>query len=316
MTLRHTVPPEARGERLDQHLSRTFPELSRSRIQALIDEGHVRVDGRPPKGSARARGGELIEIDVPAPVPATPEAEDLPLTILYEDKDLVVLDKAAGMVVHPAAGNWQGTLVNALLYKVKDLQGVGGELRPGLVHRLDKDTTGCLVVAKNERALTALQASFKSRDVNKLYLALVHGVPAPAEGRIETLYGRHPIHRMRFTGKVREGKRAETGYRVLETFGTSAALVEVNLLTGRTHQVRVHFAELGKTGHPLLGDELYGGTRRTKDRLAAEAQALLGRQALHAWRLSFPHPRSGKLLAFEAPVPADFEGALERLREA
>jgi 23S rRNA pseudouridine1911/1915/1917 synthase len=310
-SLHHTVPPEARGERLDQHLSRVFPELSRSRVQALIDEGQVRVDGRVPKGSARVRGGEQIEVVIPPPVPTTPQAEDLPLSILVEDRDLVVLDKAAGMVVHPAAGNWQGTLVNALLHKVKDLQGVGGELRPGLVHRLDKDTTGCMVVAKNEKALAALQAAFKSREVSKLYLALVHGVPSPPEGRIETFYGRHPIHRKRFTGKVKEGKRAETAYRVLETFGTSAALVEVNLLTGRTHQVRVHFSELG---HPLLGDELYGGTKRTKDPVAAAAQELLGRQGLHAWRLSFPHPRTGKALSFEAPVPADFERGLESLR--
>lgn len=310
--LRHVVPPEARGERLDQHLSRTFPELSRSRIQALIEEGNVLVDGRPPKGSARVRGGEQVEVNVPPPVPATPLAEDLPLDVLFEDRDLIVLDKAAGMVVHPAAGNWQGTLVNALLHRVKDLQGVGGELRPGLVHRLDKDTSGCLVVAKSERALTALQAAFKSRAVDKRYLALVHGVPKPAEGRIDTLYGRHPIHRKRFTGKVKTGKRAETVYRVTEAFG-EAALVEVELLTGRTHQVRVHLSELG---HPLLGDELYGGVRRAKSDRVKEAQTALGRHALHAWRLSFPHPRTEKMLSFEAPIPADFARALEILRRA
>ncbi|HSP77572.1 MAG TPA: RluA family pseudouridine synthase, partial [Myxococcaceae bacterium] len=198
----HRAPPEARGERMDQHLSRVFPELTRSRIQGLIEAGHVQVDGRPAKASLRLKGGELLSLHIPAPVPALPVAEELPLSVLYEDKELVVVDKAAGMVVHPGAGHASGTLVNALLHRVKDLAGVGGELRPGIVHRLDKDTTGCLVVAKHEAALVALQKAFKTRAVEKTYLALVHGQPKQAEGRIETLYGRHPVHRQRFTGRV------------------------------------------------------------------------------------------------------------------
>jgi 23S rRNA pseudouridine1911/1915/1917 synthase len=304
----HRAPPEARGERLDQHLARAFPGLTRSRIQGLIEAGHVLADGRPAKASSRLRGGELLAVHVPPPVAALPAAEALPLEVLHEDRDLVVVNKAAGMVVHPGAGHASGTLVNALLHRVKDLAGVGGELRPGIVHRLDKDTTGCLAVAKNEQALVALQKAFKTRTVEKTYLALVHGHPK-AEGRIETLYGRHPVHRQRFTGKVKEGKSAVTVFRTRELF-EGAALVEVDLLTGRTHQIRVHLAE---SGHPLLCDALYGAGRKAKGR-AAEAQAQLGRQALHAWRLGFAHPRTGKPLKLEAPLPEDLVACMRVLR--
>jgi 23S rRNA pseudouridine1911/1915/1917 synthase len=293
---------------VDQYLARAFPDLTRSRIQGLIEAGHVLADGQPAKAARRLRGGELLSLHVPAPVAAVPLAEELPLAVLHEDKDLVVVDKAAGMVVHPGAGHASGTLVNALLHRVKDLAGVGGELRPGIVHRLDKDTTGCLVVAKNEQTLVALQKAFKTRAVQKTYLALVHGSP-PAEGRIETLYGRHPIHRQKFTGRVKDGKQAITLFRVLESFD-GAALVEVDLLTGRTHQIRVHLSE---AGHPLLCDALYGAGRKAKG-LAAEAQERLGRQALHAWRLAFAHPRTGKALDLEAPIPEDLAAALTLLR--
>ncbi len=305
----HLAPPEARGERLDQYLSRVFKDLTRSRIQGLIEAGHAQVDGKPAKVALRLKGGERLSLQIPAPVPALPVAEELPLAVLHEDRDLVVVDKAAGMVVHPGAGHASGTLVNALLHRVKDLAGVGGELRPGIVHRLDKDTTGCLVVAKHETALVALQKSFKTRVVEKTYLALVHGQPKHAEVRIETLYGRHPVHRQRFTGKVKEGKPAITVYRVREQF-EGAALVEVDLLTGRTHQIRVHLAE---AGHPLLCDTVYGAGRKAKGH-AEEAQEVLGRQALHAWKLSFPHPRTGKVLHVEAPLPPDFTAALKVLR--
>jgi len=304
----HRVPPKARGVRLDQHLAQLHAELTRSRLKALIAAGNVRVDGRPSKPSHRLRGGEELTVEIPAPVPAAPQPEELPLAVLHEDADLVVLDKAAGMVVHPGAGHARGTLVNALLHRVTDLAGVGGELRPGIVHRLDRDTSGCLVVAKNERALVALQRAFKGREVQKTYLALVHGAPW-GEGRIETRYGRHPVHRRKFTGRVKEGKPALTLWRVVEPF-EGAALLEVDLKTGRTHQVRVHLAE---AGHPLLCDALYGGGRRAKGRVQ-EAEEALGRQALHAWRLSFPHPGTGERVAFEAPIPADFQAALSILR--
>lgn len=306
----HVVPAEAKGERLDQRLTAAFPDLTRSRIQSLIEEGRVLSSGRAlTKPSLRLRGGEALTLELPPPVAAEPVAQDLPLRVLYEDGDLVVLDKAAGMVVHPAAGHADGTLVNALLHRIRDLAGIGGELRPGIVHRLDKDTSGCMVVAKNDATLTALQSAFKGREVKKTYLALVHGQPPKDEGRIETLYGRHPIHRKKFTGKVKLGKSAVTLYRVLERYD-GAALVEVDLQTGRTHQVRVHLSELG---HPLLCDALYGGARKSKGPLA-EAQAALGRQALHAWKLSFPHPRTKKPLEFEAPQPAELTRALEILR--
>ncbi|MBX5482511.1 MAG: RluA family pseudouridine synthase [Myxococcaceae bacterium] len=306
----HLVPAEAKGQRLDAVLATSFPDLSRSRVQALIDEGRVQVDGRVvAKPSVRLRGGETLTIDVPAPKPAEPIAQELPLTVLYEDADLIVLDKAAGMVVHPAAGHTDGTLVNALLHRIRDLAGIGGELRPGIVHRLDKDTSGCMVVAKNEATLHALQAAFKGREVKKTYLALVHGVPTPEEGRIETPYGRHPVHRKKFSGRVKSGKPAMTHYRTLETFD-KASLVEVDLETGRTHQVRVHFAE---RGHPLLCDALYGGARRATGAVA-EAQKALGRHALHAWKLSFTHPATHQPLTFEAQLPEDFARALQALR--
>jgi 23S rRNA pseudouridine1911/1915/1917 synthase len=222
--------------------------------------------------------------------------------VVHEDRHVLVLDKAAGMVVHPGAGHTSGTVVNALLHHVKDLRGVGGELRPGIVHRLDKDTSGLLVIAKHDEALRALQAAFKSRAVKKTYLALVAGQP-PAEGTFRTLHGRHPRQRQRFTGKVRQGKSAVTHFRVTERFGARAARVEIDLETGRTHQIRVHFSE---AGFPLLGDELYGGRR-------ARQPAVISRQALHAWKLSFAHPDTGQALSFTAPVPRDFRQAARAL---
>ena len=218
------------------------------------------------------------------------------------------------MVVHPGAGVESGTLVNAVLAHCPDLQGIGGELRPGIVHRLDKDTSGCLVVAKDERALTLLQAQFKAHSIDKRYLALVHGDPG-AEGRFDTLHGRHPSDRLRFTSHLARGRQAVTEWRRLERF-EGASLVEVAILTGRTHQIRMHF---GEAGHPLVCDALYGGTRQEKrlarsDSPLARAVQCLGRQALHAARLAFDHPVSGERLAFEAPLPDDFLGALAALR--
>jgi 23S rRNA pseudouridine1911/1915/1917 synthase len=312
----HRVPPEAAGERLDRWLAGLHQELSRARLQSLIDEGHVLVDGAAARSAKKLRGGESIEVAIPDPVPAEPEAQELPLSILHEDGDLVVLDKAAGVVVHPASSVKDGTLVNALLFHVRDLGGIGGELRPGIVHRLDKETSGCLVVAKHERALVALQAAFKERVVDKRYLALVHGVPASAEFTLDTEYGRHPTDRIRFTTKRPTGRtrRAISHVTVVERFAT-ASLLEVQLETGRTHQIRVHLSE---AGHPLLADALYGGTKREAKLPPADparlAAAAIGRQALHARVLAFPHPRSGERLRFEAPLPADFSAALVALR--
>jgi 23S rRNA pseudouridine1911/1915/1917 synthase len=235
-------------------------------------------------------------------------AQDLPLAVLYEDEDLVVLDKAAGMVVHPARGTPHSTVVNALMHRL-----ASSLPRLGLVHRLDKDTSGCLVVARTDRALQALQAQWKGRTVEKVYLAVCHGALA-SQGRLDTPYGRHPRDRTRFTGKRDAARRAVTEWRVLERFGDDATLAEVRLDTGRTHQIRVHLAE---AGHPLLGDAVYGGVRRERRApagLAARAAAAAGRQALHAARLTFDHPRTGRRLSFEAPLPPELRRALELLR--
>ncbi|HEY6106120.1 MAG TPA: RluA family pseudouridine synthase [Anaeromyxobacteraceae bacterium] len=298
------------GLRLDVAVARLAPDLSRARVQRLLADGRIRVDGRAAKASSRLRGGERVEVEVPEAGPSGLLAQDLPLRVLYQDEDLLVLDKASGMAVHPARGTPHSTVVNALLHRL----GAGPGSRLGLVHRLDKETSGCLVVARTEAALRALQASFKARKVEKTYLALCHG-RLPAEGRLDTPYGRHPRERTRFTGRARAGRRAVTAWRVAERFGDAASLAEVALHTGRTHQIRVHLAE---AGHPLLADATYGGRRREARlpaghpaRRAAEA---LGRQALHAWRLAFDHPRTGALATFEAPLPEDFRRGLEILR--
>jgi 23S rRNA pseudouridine1911/1915/1917 synthase len=299
---RLTVSAEHQGERVDRYLALHLPEVSRARVQALISAGRVTVDGALVKPSARVLGDQVIEVDVPAPVSAVPQAEALPLTVLHEDADVLVLDKAAGMVVHPGAGHASGTLVNALLHHVTDLSGVGGELRPGIVHRLDKDTSGVMVIAKHEVALVALQRSFASRTVEKIYLAIVAGHPAP-EGTFRTLHARHPTQRRRFTGRLKTGKPAVTHYRVLERLADTS-LVEVRLETGRTHQIRMHFFE---AGHPLLGDPLYSAR-------ASSTRPDVPRLTLHAHRLGFVHPRTKKAMTFVAPLPADLQRVLEGLR--
>ena len=298
------------GQRLDVAVARLLPDLTRARVQRLIEEGRIRVEGRLAKASARLRGGERVEVELPGPEPTGLLPQDLPLRVLHEDPDLLVLDKAAGMAVHPARGTPHSTVVNALLHRL----GEGPGSRLGLVHRLDKETSGCLVVARTEAALRALQAAFKARRVEKTYLALCHG-RLPSEGRLDTPYGRHPRERTRFTGRVQAARRAVTTWRVAERFGDAASLAEVTLHTGRTHQIRVHLAE---AGHPLLADAAYGGRRR-EERLspshpARRAAEALGRQALHALRLAFDHPRTGRRVSFEAPLPEDFRRALEALR--
>jgi 23S rRNA pseudouridine1911/1915/1917 synthase len=306
------VEPGDAGKRLDQLLAARLPQLSRSRIQALIEEGNVAVPGASAKASLRARDGWRIEVRIPAPRKSTLVAEEIPLPVLYEDDHLLVIDKPAGVVVHPGAGVTSGTVVHGLLAKVRGLAGIGGEERPGIVHRLDKDTSGCLVVAKTEPALRGLQASFKERSVEKRYRALVHGNP-PQQHTLDTFFGRHPVDRKRFSSKVRTGRRAVTSFRVVER-AASVALLDVELHTGRTHQIRAHLAD---AGWPLLGDALYGGVRR-EARLARDAPArlaaqALGRQALHARVLGFEHPLTGMKVVCEAPLPEDFRLALRLL---
>jgi 23S rRNA pseudouridine1911/1915/1917 synthase len=244
------------------------------------------------------RAGDAISLHEPEATPSTTAAEEIALDVLFEDEDLIVINKPAGLVVHPAAGNWQGTLVNALLHHCTNLSGIGGEQRPGIVHRLDKETSGCLVAAKNDFAHQNLAQQFAGREVTKIYLALASGRFAQATGEIEAAIARHPIHRKKMTVvESTRGRAARTSYRVLQEL-LAGTLVECTLHTGRTHQIRVHLKHIG---HPLLGDEVYG---RRGD---------FQRQMLHAWKLGFSHPRSGEWREFEAPVPADFEEALGRL---
>jgi 23S rRNA pseudouridine1911/1915/1917 synthase len=300
------------GLRLDVAVSRLAPSFSRARVQRLVAAGLVRIDGRAAKPASRLRGGERIEIEIPPPEPSGIVPQDLPLHVLHEDRDLIVLDKRAGMVVHPARGTPHSTVVNALLHRLGGDAAGGG--RVGLVHRLDKETSGCLVVARNDEALAALQAQFQGRTVEKLYLALVHG-RLPDEGRLETPYGRHPRDRKRFTGRA-GSRKAVTEWHVVERFGDRASLAEVRIHTGRTHQIRVHLAE---AGHPVLADASYGGSRREarlppRDPVRRAAEAI-GRQALHAWRLAFRHPRTDRLRRFEASLPEDLRAALDVLRK-
>jgi 23S rRNA pseudouridine1911/1915/1917 synthase len=303
-----TVGPAAEGQRLDQFLAGQELPHSRSQIKRRIDEGEVQVNGAAAKAARRLRAGDRVTFSPPPPAPATPQAEAIPLQVLHEDAHLIVVVKPAGLVVHPAAGHAAGTLVNALLHRCRDLQGIGGELRPGIVHRLDRDTSGVMVVAKDEPTLLGLQAQFKRHTLRRAYVALVDGVLAADAGRFETLYGRHPVHRKRFTTKVTAGRTAVTNWRVLERLA-GATLVEARLETGRTHQIRVHFRE---HGHPLVGDRVYG--RPARDPAVRAAAAALGRQALHARELGFRHPVTGAELHFETPVPADLQAAIDALR--
>ncbi|MCA3305991.1 MAG: RluA family pseudouridine synthase [Roseomonas sp.] len=301
------APQEAAGQRADRFLADAIGSLSRSRVKALIVEGHASRDGAPLKEPAEAiRAGALYALEIPPAIPALPEAQDIPLTILYEDRDLIVLDKPAGLVVHPAPGNQDGTLVNALLAHAGDeLSGIGGEKRPGIVHRLDKDTSGVMVAAKTELALRRLSESFAERDLERHYLVLCWGLPEPLEGEINAPIGRHPADRKRMA-VVERGKPAITHYKVLRSWGTSCALISCRLQTGRTHQIRVHMAHIG---HPLVGDPVY--LRRTpaaaRTLAAPVRDALLAfpRQALHAASLGFRHPISGQALHFERPPPED-----------
>lgn len=296
--------PDA-GCRLDVWLDRRLPGLSRSRIQSLIQAGRITVDGKPVRAHRRVTTGMTVRIRVPPPSPARPEPEDIPLDVLFEDGAILVVNKPAGLVVHPAAGHASGTLVNALLHRCADLAGIGGERRPGIVHRLDRDTSGALVVAKNDRAMAGLTAAFKAGAVRKEYLALVYGIPEPASGRIETRIGRSPHDRKKMSARPAggAGRRAVTHYEVLEAFA-GAALVRVRIETGRTHQIRVHMAHVG---HPVLGDRQYGGRRRA-------AVPGVERQMLHAQLLAFRHPVSGRPMQFEAPLPDDLAGVLGVLR--
>jgi 23S rRNA pseudouridine1911/1915/1917 synthase len=310
---RLVVDEAGAGSRIDRFAAARLPGLSRARVQALLDGGRVRLDGRPARASQRLREGQVVEVEVPEPEPATPGPEDIPLRVVHEDARLLVVDKPAGMTVHPGAGRASGTLVNALLHHVRDLSGVGGVLRPGIVHRLDRGTSGLIVVAKDDEAHRALARQFAERMVEKEYLAIVLGTPARAEGEITARIGRDPTHRKRMSTRAPRGREARSCYRVVERLD-GAALLRVRIHTGRTHQIRVHLASIG---HPVVGDATYGGGRRpAPGRREASREALLslGRPALHAARLAFTHPATGERLVFDSPLPEDLLLLLERLR--
>ena len=292
------------GGRLDLYLAARL-ESSRSRIQALVEGGHVRVDGACPKKSDRIGPGQLVEVEVPPPVPLDAAAQDIPLEIVFQDDDIVVVDKQPGLVVHPAPGHPDGTLVNALLHHVGDLSGIGGKLRPGIVHRLDMDTSGLMLVAKTDRAHQGLAAALRAREVKRTYLAAIWGTLTTSPMIVDRPIGRHPRHRVRMA-VVPEGRPARTRFRHLEAWA-AASMCEVALETGRTHQIRVHAASIG---HPVVGDALYGAGRERGVAGPRRAWAVAlarrtPRQFLHAHRLKFEHPVSGERMVFESDLPDD-----------
>ncbi len=287
------------GKRLDQLLHQRLPDFSRSRIQEWIRSGRVLVGGKPARSSHAVRPGEAIDVTPAGPPPLHATAEEIPLRVLYEDDDLVAIDKPAGMVVHAGAGVHSGTLVNALLHRFETLSGVGGAVRPGIVHRLDRYTSGVLLVAKNDTAHHALAAQFSGRQVEKVYLALAHGAVKQETGRIERPISRDPVRRTRMTARLAEGRAAWSEYRVLRRF-PAFTLLEVKIGTGRTHQIRVHLSSIG---HAVVGDTLYG----------APGNSGLGRYFLHAHRIRFLQPSTGEAMEIVAPLPDELERYLEKL---
>jgi|SRR5579871_2591762 len=288
----HMVPDETTGLRLDQFLRRELPEHSRAFLQKLIDSGDVHVNTRAVKASYKVRAGDRVTIEIPAPRAIDAQPEDIPLDILFEDDDLIVVNKPAGLVVHPAAGNQAHTLVNALLHHCRGgLAGIGGVERPGIVHRLDKDTSGCIVVAKTDLAHQSLVAQFKSRGVTKIYRAVCRGKFERRGGRIETVIGRSDRDRKKMSARVARGRNAMTDYCVVKQLA-DFALVELHIHTGRTHQIRVHMAHIG---HPVMGDSTYG----------RKSDISVARTLLHAYKIGFTHPRTGKPVEFTAPMPED-----------
>jgi 23S rRNA pseudouridine1911/1915/1917 synthase len=294
------VEDEAKGERLDVYLRAKLPDLSRERIKNLIEEGFILVEGKSVKPSYKLKGGEQVLVRIPVEKEYSLQPKEVPFEILYEDEDLAVIYKPAGIVVHPAPGHLDDTLVHGLLLKLRSLSGVGGELRPGIVHRLDKDTSGVMLVAKNDFAHKKLTQDFKERRVEKEYLAILYGRLTQKEGMLDFPIGRHPVQRKKMA-VVKEGRQALTKYKVLKLF-KKATLVLAKPLTGRTHQLRVHFSHIG---HPILGDPIYGGLKPDVPRPE--------RLMLHAYRISFEHPRTGAHLAFTKDPPEDFERYLKLL---
>lgn len=321
--LTYNVEDVDAGQRVDKFLSVMCDALSRSRLQGLISNGDVFLNGKVLKGaSTKTEEGDVLAVRIPPPEPSVPLAEDLPLNIIYEDDDVIVVNKAAGMVVHPGAGNWSGTLVNALLFHCADrLSGIGGVIRPGIVHRLDKDTSGLMLIAKNDHAHQYLSAQLADRSLSRIYHALVLGVPMPIKGVVDRPIGRHRHHRIKMSVMSNSPRDARTHYRILESFGDLCSLLECKLESGRTHQIRVHMETMG---HPLIGDTLYG-IQPTK--LSAKVKNSgypieltdemmgFGRQVLHAKTISFIHPTTEEEMMFDSELPEDMANLLKKLEK-
>ena len=309
-------PCDSPAQRLDTFLAEALPDISRAQLKKLIDNQQVTCDGAATKASFKLKGGETIDVLLPPPAPSTALAEAIPLDILYEDQDLIVINKAAGMVVHPAAGHFHGTLVNALLHHCDDLAGIGGTLRPGIVHRIDKDTSGVLVVTKNDRAHQHLAEQFHQHSIKREYLALIHGHLPARTGTIDQPLGRHPVQRKKFSTKARNSKRAVTHWSVIDNFSlVKFSLIRLQLETGRTHQIRVHFSE---AGHPLVGDPLYGRRaemNNIKDQQLRTLIRQLPGQALHAHTLGFIHPRTNEYLEFSSDIPTPLRHIIAYLQQ-
>lgn len=316
--IRIRVSPSDEGKRLDVLVAEFLSDCTRSYVAGLIGAEHIRVDGHPKKPGYRVKSGQRISGAIPPPVAVEIKPEPIPIDILYDDDHIIVVNKQPGRVMHPAPGHFSGTLVNGLLYHCPDLGGIGGELRPGIVHRLDKDTSGTVVVAKNDAAHTNLSRQFKSRKIQKQYLALVHGEFKNTTGSIQLPIGRHPVDRKRMSTVSPKGRTAETYWRVKEQF-QGLALLEVDLKTGRTHQIRVHCAAMH---HPIVGDRVYGprkpekimaGNHQKSDKILPILKSL-SRQMLHAWRLNFRHPYTEEAVSFESPLPEDMANLIQKLR--
>jgi 23S rRNA pseudouridine1911/1915/1917 synthase len=305
---------EHAGERLDRFLAEQLPELTRSQIKRLIDDGQVRVAGAAVKAGLKLRGGEAVRILLPEPEPVAALPEAIPLAVLYEDPHLIVIDKPAHMVVHPAPGHRGGTLVNALLHHCRDLSGIGGMLRPGIVHRLDKDTSGVMVATKDDRTHQQLARQFKAHTIQRRYRALVHGLVKNQQGTIDQPIGRHPAQRLKMSSSTRRGRRAVTHWQVLRRYDRDRlTLLDLALETGRTHQIRVHLAEMNL---PVVGDALYGSASLARGLADPQLRKLieqLDRQFLHAWQLGFIHPDNAAVLEFTAALPPELQNIIDHL---
>ena len=309
IVIRLLADQESHGLRLDRFLASRIPDLSRSRIQALIEKGLVELSGITHlKSGKRLSAGDRITISVPPPEPLDLIPEKIPIDIIFEDQHLIVINKKAGMVVHPGAGNMTGTLVHAVLAKCTDLSGIAGKMRPGIVHRIDKDTSGLIIIAKHDKAHWALVDMFKCRKIKKRYLAVILGRIEDRAGLIDLPIGRHPVRRTRMAVVHRHGRPAVTGFKTVKDLGRNCQLVELRLYTGRTHQIRVHMSYMG---HPLLGDRTYGGPSVIEG--SGGVEMAVRRQMLHSIHLEFPHPVTGKQLSLKAPVPGDMKEVIEFL---